>query len=291
MSIFRYRIKTSPTDFNESKLPHTRRQQYWDLLKNRFSTILLTGFWLLVFFVPCFILIVLKDSYNFYVISSGLYEGEEITKALASVKLIYFALLIFGFAIFALGLSAALKIFRRLIWNEPLFYKHDFLLGIEDNFPHILISTLLVGILSFLSAYIDVMTKGIGNVLISIPQGVNLVIIYPIFYVMTFITAIYKNPYGKNLKIALSLCVRTYFFNLIPCLIIHFIFYLRFIENYLIKYIAIAIVILFLSPVILLGFWESQIYVIDKYINRHFYPNYYLKGLYKFEAKTKGVKK
>ena len=58
--------------------------------------------------------------------------GDDGNKIIA-IEILFYGTNIITSMVFSLGLAGILKIFKRLILNEPIFYMHDLLEGVKEN--------------------------------------------------------------------------------------------------------------------------------------------------------------
>ena len=136
------------TDFDVSKMPHNRVQVFFDVLKNRFSLLLGTGFAALLFALPLIVLAVLR---NIKVAEAELIEdvAERAATVFAYVNTFNLTL-IAAWAIFALGVAGAFQIVRRLVWQQGVLFRHDFFKGIRENGVHFAVLFAVAGLLNYL---------------------------------------------------------------------------------------------------------------------------------------------
>ena len=275
------KIKSNKVDFTINNLPKNRREQCKDLLKNRFLTILVTGLFLLLFFIPYFLTILYKDS-ALIVIQNGP-EAEIVTRTF-SLNIIYNILSLISLIILFVGISGILKIYKQLIYNEPLFLKEDFIDGIKENFKSLVLIVILIWVFNFMEYLISFSFQ--ESMFGYIPLGVNYALIFPIFTVMIYLSSVYTNSFFVNLKSSIII-----YFKHFPSIILGFVFlfgffFLRYIPNTFIKYISIIIGITIVFPLAIFINYENYINIFDIDINRVQFPNFYKKGL-KYDKSNK----
>ena len=125
--------KAASSDFLPAQLPQTRKDQYLFILKNQFSTLLLSGLWLLLCFLPLILAVYFQNQFEigFY----QKYVSGEMNKAdyQASMN----ALMIYGSmieAVFTFVASIAIagvnRILKSLVSGEPILFWDDFKCGV-----------------------------------------------------------------------------------------------------------------------------------------------------------------
>lgn len=268
--------KHNPNKFEAHDLPRTRKAQFKDILKLRYLTLVRSGLMLLLFFLPIMLCIIYRDSSQIMIIKN--YEGEELTNQLIFSNLLFSWLLIPSIMIFSIGLAGSLKVIRRLIWSEPIFFRDDFLTGIKENYKGYLPISLFGGILNAINTLI-VSYMPSNNFLSYLPLIALLVLFYPVIFIFAFYNVIYSDNVGKNLMNSLKLYFRSVFITFLFCLLCYSLVLIRYIPSIL-KYFLAAIIIVLVLPIFLLMFYEYEIHIFDKYINSYQYPHFVKKGLY-----------
>lgn len=268
--------KPSATKFEESNLPSTRKEQFADILKLRYLSLVFIGVMLLIFFLPIMFCILYRDSSQINIIQQ--FEGEELANQLIFSNLFFSWILIPSIMIFSLGLAGSLKIIRRLIWGEPIFLKEDFLIGIKENWKGFIVVSLFAGILNAINTLV-VSYMPSNNFLSYLPLIALLVFFFPVIFVFAFYNVIYSEKIVKNLINSMKLYFRSVFITFLFCQLCYSLFFIKYIPSIL-KYVLVGLVIIFIVPILLLMFYEYEIHIFDKYINAYQYPQFVKKGLY-----------
>ena len=268
--------RQAKTKFEESNLPRTRKQQFGDILKLRYLSLVFIGVMLLLFFLPIMFCIVYRDTSQITLISQ--YEGEELSSRLVFINLLFSWILIPSIMIFSIGLAGSLKIIRRLIWGEPIFLKEDFLTGIKENWKGYLVVSFIAGALNAINTLVVSFLPG-NNFLTYLPLIALLVLFYPVIFVFAFYNVVYSDKVGKNIVLSLKLYFRSVFITFLFCLMCYSLILVKYIPSIL-KYFLGAALIVFVVPIMLLLFFEYEIHVFDKHINACQYPQFVKRGLY-----------
>lgn len=143
-------------DYAKSTLPTNRFSLFWDVLKGNFFKLVLVNFLILLFFVPLFLLLLMRFnvlSFNAEQLpfSANLFtgypivplpQGQEALLNLLSNRAFYMlfpvAMLIGG-----IGLSGGLYVIRNLVWTEGVLTLADFWRGIGKNVKSVLATVCL----------------------------------------------------------------------------------------------------------------------------------------------------
>lgn len=270
------KIKHSSTDYQISQLPSTRRKQFSDVLSHRYRVLLLIGMILVLFFLPQLGALIYKDA-TIMAINHGSYDDKY--GRIFSVHIIYIAISLVTSLIFYVGLSGVLKIFKEMVYDEPIFFKNDFIQGIKENFKSFIVISI---ILSLFSALDTIITYAYGNLLYVqiIAPAFNYALIFPICYVAMFLCTFYSNKFFVVVKASSIL-----YFRFFPTVFLGFVlsfglYLLKYIPLIYLKYGLFLLLIMFFLPLVILGSIENFAHIFDETINKEQYPDYYKKGLY-----------
>lgn len=259
-------------DFIPSNLPHTRKEQFFDLLKNNYKELIKCGFLLLLFSLPFFVLTIIR-----VMLIHG--AGDDGNKIIA-IEILFYGTNIITSMVFSLGLAGILKIFKRLIWNEPIFYKHDLLEGIKENAWRFLLFSFLLSLLYGLSEIVIIFTIG-GPYLCYISKVLYLVFFCPFMLGAIFFSHTYKSSLGTAFKAGIIFMFKCYPSTILSCLSIEVFLLLSLIPFAFMRLGILALSIVFLMPICILGVSINQFRIFDKFVNPLNYPQYVGKGLYK----------
>lgn len=268
-------------DYSKEDLPKTRTEQFWRLLKDNFFTIFKLGLLLLVAVFPLIVAVVMKNINLSYIDKNETMSEIEKIHDIASINVIFAAIFVPCIMFFFLELSGILKILRRLIWDEPLFFKDDFFLGIKESAGQFLLFGFLIGIVNFFSILTYYTVEGWLKYLSYVMFGVSFAIFIPIILVAAYISSIYKNKVSISLSVSLKLFFRRGIFTILVLVVLYSVYFLSFIPMSMIVYLAIIFaLIIILFPIWVLISYINCIKNLDDYVNVYYYPDKAYLGLY-----------
>lgn len=125
------RIKYAKTDLTEKNMPHTRVQAFFDVLKNRGSLLVALGALVFLFSLP---LIALTVARNIKINEAELIEDVALrASTVFSYVNTFNFIAIAAWAVTGLGFGGAFAVIRRLVWQQGIFFRHDFFVGVKEN--------------------------------------------------------------------------------------------------------------------------------------------------------------
>ena len=270
-------------EYKPEKLPTSRREQFFDLLTHNYLLLLFLGFVFLFTFLPMFICIFIRDFY--FASYMAMYQREEITQeqlvSLTTSLLHTMNIIISSSFIFtSISFAGVSKIYRHLIWTEPIFLFRDFLKGIKENIVKILLFDLVI-IASIYGLYS----------LNMIPIDIWIVKYLPFAIFACIVIAVYLhfilqiNIYNQKGLMLVKNCFAVYFRSpLITLLFVALLFLVILLANIinviLIKFIVFCALTLFLLPIYLLIWFLLDINILDKCVNKELFKEVYRKGLH-----------
>lgn len=269
--------KTALEDFTGDMLPHNRREVFKDVFKLHHRTLLLCGLILFVFLLPLHIT-ALWEAIVKAQISAGLGEKpteEQIFKATTSI--ISFgnmrALIdIVFWILFFVGFAGIARVIRQFGWEENVYFRYEFVVGIKDNWAQYSVTGLLVGIVRFICIYIGntaVLASGQGEIysyLGLIPTVLFMIFLLPPAMYAVVNMSVYKNSFRQNVKIGFALYAKYFWKTVLAVICCSAVFIPQIIPN-LICIIMGRIISSFLLPFIMLGWWLFAYNGLDGLIN------------------------
>lgn len=122
--------------FTPNALPATRREQFWDVLKNRGRLLCALSLVLLVFMLPLAGVLLLErlKSADVSALAAGGAQAAGVVLRCFGWDLIAFAAGLAGTAILAVGAAGALYILQQLAWGEGIIFSLDFPAGIRSGY-------------------------------------------------------------------------------------------------------------------------------------------------------------
>lgn len=273
--------KVSKTDFTNESLPKTRREQYFQIVKDNFPLLFKIGLICLLFLTPFIITFFLKESYLRGISNDSSLNIDEQKSLYLSFEMIFNAIYIACTMIFFIGFGGILKIVRRLIWNEPIFFKEDFFLGIKENIVQFLLIGFVIGALNFSYLFLYRMLDESYRYISYILAGLSLAIITPIFLLTGYISSIYSNKFKTSMNVSSRLFLRRGILFLLPILLIYALYFISIIPLGTVYLTLIYIfVFVFFVPFIILFSYILTFKILDDYINAYYYPDRAYLGLY-----------
>ena len=266
--------KVSKKEFTINEMPHNRPQVFFDIVKNRFSTLLFIGFIVLLFSIP----LIITD----YLTSIVLSNLKETTNDFIEIQIVIHTqniLYIFGLMILAIGLSGSYKIIRMLIWQEGIIFWDDFKAGIKSNCKYFVITALIIGIFNFAFNYIYYAEKVNQYAFFA-------VIVAAVFFLPTVIftlgqTILYNLPYLHITKNSFLLAWRMWYTSIPVLLLNASVIVLLLIPNTIVYLILIFTLPLVVSPMLILFNTLYTDTIFDKFINKENFQEIVDKGIYR----------
>jgi len=278
MGMFKKKIVEAKED---AKLCNTRKELFFNILKEDFSFIVDNGLVSGLFSIPLIIVIS-----TFLLIITSV---SEITwDYLTSSTFLFGLFLIPAFAIRYIGRIATFGVTKTRVQNESGFYSTIILDSIKKNLKRGILIGLLegigfaistIGILFFLLKTTNVIARGVGI-------GICVIVMFIIFMASEYNCSI-SNFYELNFFEAIKNSISFMFIDLlysflyfvilviVPIVITYF-----FTQAY---YIFIFLNILLFDGLSVLYLTLRSHELFDKYINKEYYPDIYHKGLAKKE--------
>ena len=270
------RKKVSKIDYSKASLPRTRHVQFGDCFKMNYLLILKCGLMLLLFFAPLIGFSFFADFYYVSLMSNS-------TQAIEETKLVYQYLLNIGLILCSfialIGITGVIYVFRNFIWGEGIYFGSDFSRGIRQNAGKNIIFALIFSIFYALAFFIfSLFPDAIVSLL---PLLIFALIFLPIYFWIILLNNVYESKWTGLVRNGLFFYVRTIGWSILGIIMLLALVGLIFIpfELVWVKYIILVAYVIFLLPIILLGFVLFCTSKFDEYINKENYPEYYLRGL------------
>ncbi len=271
------------------RLPKNRWESFWDCVSNQSGKLLSCGLCATLFALP---LILIWAFTNILIYDINLQiEIGEMTSTLGAQRIFDTMntanlLTIPAIMVFFVGLAGAVRIVRRLIWQEDVFFWFDFKKGIKENAGSFLVTGLLLGVTNWVvqtlirygyfvenSSWYDIVLP------ISIAA---MVLLLPIFVFTLFQTDLYSLPYLAKLKNSFLLAMRTAPSTFATvCLVFAPWAVLFFSMDEILYLVIFAALIVLLTPLELLALNEYSLHIFDRFINKENHPEIYDKGIYR----------
>ncbi|MGI6713863.1 MAG: hypothetical protein ACOX3K_02245 [Bacilli bacterium] len=289
------KIKHPKADFTSSLLPQTRREQFKDLFKNEWKTLLALGFILFLFALPYLVLYAFRFFYAaFY--SSALIEGGLDERTIQFNMIIFHALFDLGtiipYSVLSLGLAGTMRVMSNLVYGEGVLFKDDFINGIKKAWKAYLFAAIIFGLVKAVYSFGSNYLTFEGSTLSAILNGVLVIVVYlfvvPTMMLMLELNSTYNITFINNIQASFKFTVLTLIPTGLFSIGLFFVLYLSNISQLFIIILIISILIIVIVPIYLL-LWKLFIaHIFDKFINVHDYLEFYRKGLAKQEGENHG---
>ena len=266
----------SNKNFSFSMLPKNRKEQFGDLFKNRFTTILSIAGVSLLFSIPFLVSVI----FRIYFLSNaaGLNE-QDVSYGVNIVNVFFDCTCFITIPTLFICYSGLINIIKKMTYGEGVFFWHDFAEGVKNNWKYFLITSFIYCGFHIID---DTVVMLLNNQFYSyIPKMIEFVIILPIvlFIISMSSTYNFKN-YGHCIKNSFALAFDKYFISLafsLAFIALNFVYYLVFIP--LIALLVYALFFLIIIPVIIIAFYLFSTSRFDKIINATDNKEFFHKGL------------
>lgn len=270
----------------KQSLPRTRKEVFFDLLRNRKMTLFALSCYVFMFFIPLAVDLLYFNFVEAMAISAE--KSEYLFSLIFYSMLIMLPCMMIGF----IGLAGGFYVTKKLVWQEGISLANDFFKGIKENWKHALIngfifSLVLFGLVvggAFLVIHADVhpVVRGIG-----ICALIVLFLVFGMVVAINFTQGVYyENSFGVTLKNSFSFLGLLNWKVLVIYLLSTGATFTLSLFNFLTLTIGLLLFAVFNSVVIVLYTLVSHA-AFDKYINQEHYPDMVNKGLYKVSQDDK----
>ena len=281
------RTKYSKKDFELNNLPNNRARQFFTILRIEWKTLALLNLIILLFFIPYFVLDVVRwsvcDSFWNSIVTSSSDPERDYAIAKFYIDMAYAGIMLLIYPIISIGVSGAIKVLQRCVFIEGVLFKDDFFLGIKNNWRQFLILSIIYGAFKALLQFNISFCNLNPGLFSSIFQGVSIAIFYGVVAPIIFFTASNVATYKMSIFVGVSnsfkMFIKKLHFCLIFALVLYGLTYLDLIPNVIIRILVTAGVVVLISSLFILAWYLFSVSIFDEYINKDNYPEIYRKGL------------
>lgn len=292
------RNKSAKVDFTIKQLPQTRKEQFFNILKNQYLTILKAGFVLLLVFLPALLADLGRNIFDegyYKLLQEGtIVEGEYHTYLLIDL-MVQTGIEFLFIPLFTVAFAGLNNVFKIIVQGDNVLFRYDFTEGVRNNFRSSLVLSLVFGVFFLTTRF--VCTFFITNYFIVIPvYAFFIIFIIPLTLISLIFTTYYEGSFTRVINNSMKLFAPNSYKYVIFSVLIFGVIYgcnLGF-DGAVIPYIKTAVFIallIFALPLLLLALHSTTIAVFDKYINISFYPQIYKKGIYNPLKEKEGSKR
>lgn len=289
-TVYFKRNKYRADEFSVNDLPLSRRQQFFDILKNDWKTLLFLGLIILLASLPYITLNIMywfiRSNLRAQLLADGGTE-EMVFKGLQLTDILYEAICVPATLILVIPFAGAARVMKRLVHGEGVLFKDDFFEGIKMNSLQFLVIIFIYSVLRFLMQFAYIMIYNIptmSEIIYGVSNGLLYLIFVPILLFMLTQASIYKIKFFLNFKNSYQLAIHSIFVMFIFALIIFGVYFLRYITHPILRG-GMDTLIFVLSPLYLLALNLYTMSRFDIFINKDYYPEIYRKGLRPYEVK------
>lgn len=279
MSIFKRKVKSE--DLSPDQLPASRPTLFVDILKNNYRPLIGLSFLLLAFALPFLLSLAFLnfEQYNLGLkLASGALSKTEYDAKTLFMSNLFLAIAPLAISLFSIGLSGALRIIKRFCYLDPVFFWDDFRKGIKQNFLPTWVNLFTFSILFSVCSFVRLINP--SNILLDIPFGLLVMMVYPITLYLLIIQSVYQIKITNSIMLAYKIYFRS-FFQTIPLLLLFTApFFFEYIPDLLVKFIVLPLFLLLFVTLYLLYLFLFVSSLLDKYVNKKEYPSLFRKGLY-----------
>lgn len=257
---------------SDGRLPHNRKELFFDVLKWQFTRLLSIGLLSLVFLLPHFATQIHYDIFASAIIKST----GDVAEKIITLRLKTSLMQVVTYPILFTGASGVAYLLRQLAWRKPFSVVGDCFRGIKRNWKHFLLLGVLTGVLNVINTFSEVMTRGFIKY---IPTAVTVLLVVPTLLYSSVLDVVYDKKPVNLLSSAATLYLKTAPVTLLFTVFVVAPVILLFIQKFSLRYAIICAYTVIVMPIVLFAFTLYAMYNFDKYINGEKYPELYGRGL------------
>ena len=285
--IFKKKKNYSDVEFQESFLPHNRKEELRFIFRNRKGLLLGMGGIFVLFSLPLLVTFLLRDFYlsrSYNLLLEGAITEEQFNGFINTNNLLFSLIAVVCIFILTIAFAGLFQIYKKLTFGEPVFFWYDFKKGLKNNIKPFLLISLILSIFISIFAVLFFFFGYYFWILIAL--GFFVLLILPIIVNMYFYSGLYSGSAKQVIANSLQLFLTAHFKGLVIFLGIIFIPVVSNILSFFLvitpavnEFILMAF-IFFLFPTFLLMQYLFCFSIFDEKINRVFFPDKYKIGLY-----------
>lgn len=281
------KLSHSESDFSIENLPHSRKDQFFDLLKHRYKTILLLGAFIALFSLPSLAVSFFEDYAKSNYLASSSSAGlsqEALSQGLGTIDELANLYLIPALAILYVGFAGLTKIFHLLCYGESVLFFHDFYRGLKENYLPFLIMGLLAGGFRYLDGVVYDM-NGLNIVVRLMPLVLDADLLFPMTLVFLSLSSIYEMKLKTRIYDSFVFYLKGFPFILVFALLILAPILLDYVNLVPLKFSLLLLLLLLYAPLLILSLDLYLASLYDKELNTNF-PQQLHRGLYSIENES-----
>lgn len=264
--------RCAETDFTESKLPHNRKEVFFDCFKLRWREFLKLGAIILLSMLPILLICVVRDN-----LIADAIQNTDSLKSAEFVLLLSDVLCIPMYLLSSVAFSGAFRVIKNIAWGDIVFFSSDFKDGIRLNFKVFSPVFLLVGTGIF---FVDfAMLHSNAEILKGIPLGLSAFLLMPIAILVIVQGTIYSLSFFGALKNAVYLFLRSPISSAIASILTLSPSLFIVVSNTVVKHVILALYFMIIFPYVCLGVFLFGCTVLDKHYNPIYHTEIIGKGI------------
>lgn len=268
--------KSALKDFSVDALPKTRKEQFFDIVKHRFDLLFTIGLFFLLFTIPFFAALTVKQVILYQAYISIGSKAEEYAAFVKTNTMIFDAIYIPCFIIMGLGFAGIFQIFKKLSWSEGIFFLSDFSKGFKSNWLRFLIISLLFGLFHICSDYFK--SAYSNNILGYFPFAIGM-LLFPSAFICLCMNTFYKNKFVKTIGDSIIIFLKRPVTGLAFILLPIAMSFIPYIGIPVVIFVIYLVTFLLIYPIYGLMFFLYSLSGFDRFSNSQYNKKVYLKGL------------
>ncbi len=280
----KFKNQCAEKDFTEAMLPKNRREVFFDVLKMHWQQLLLMGLILLLFSAPLIIINLFEQfSLNNLATSDMGLSEEQLSYFIFLETVIFEAIKLPCFMIMSVGLAGILRVIRQYAWEENVFLRRDFALGVKENAAQLFLISVMFGVSNWLSVFCVLQTplaeSNVQYFALYIPSALFFLILVPFMMYLAVCTTIYNAKFGMQCKIAFVTFSKHPIKTYLAVLCCAALLALLLIPNSMAN-IILHLVLPIFYPLVIFGWYLFSLNSLDSAINSEYYPELVGRGTF-----------
>lgn len=272
-----FRYKPAPPATTPVKLPKTRWQMFWDIVKNNFSLIVNLSLLCSLFALPLIVVYTLM-----YTLTTSALGGENAIAKIFSTVFYLSIVAIPCYSVWFLGLNGAFAVMKRRVWNQGCVIRSTFWTSIKSGKSALLGA--IVGLVIALATVGSMYLLIYGADAIQQGLGIGICMILVVLFATTamyFLSGnnLYDLPFSALFRNSFAFSwmalLRNLALNLVFLALPVFLIVLHPIS----AFITLFVIVMLLQGTAVCSWTLVSHSLFDKHINSQYYPEYVNKGL------------
>lgn len=272
-----FRYKPAPPAITPAKLPKTRWQMFWDVIKNNFSLIVNVSLLCLLFALPLITVYALT-----YLTTTSVLGSQNAVSKIFSTIFYASIVAIPCYSVWFLGLNGAFAVMKKRVWNQGCVVRSTFWTAIKNGKVALMgaITGFIVALATIGSAYLLIYGTNTTQQALGISICAILVLLFATtsayflagsnLYELSF-ADLFRNSFAFTWMALLRNLALNVIFVALPIFLV--------VLHPISAFIALFVIVLFTQGISACAWTLLAHSLFDKYINSQYYPDYVNKGL------------